>query len=129
MSAPGGALLYWGKTVLDRQPRPLVVTFVALYNALFALHQGEKRWVDSLHDVWKLGAPSPDSRILLPGHYDERLVQPGNVEKRIVFPTPLAAWITQVSAARGYRYSLRQALALIDGRADPGLENARSDTR
>ncbi len=93
----------------------LVVTFVELRDALAPLHLGRKSWVDSLHDVWKQGAPSPDSRVLVPDGYDERQTRPGNVEKRLVLPTPLAGWIVQVSAARGMPYTLAQALSVVAG--------------
>jgi hypothetical protein len=98
----------------------LVVTFAELREALAPLHLGRKSWVDALHDLWKLGAPSPDSRILMPKGYDERQRQPGNVEKRLVLPTPLAQWIVQVSAARGIPYTFAQAVHMLAGQADYG---------
>ena len=107
--------------------KPLVVTFVELRDALTPLHLGRKPWVDSLHDVWKQGAPSPDSRILAPNGYDERRTQAGNVEKRLVLPAPLAAWIVQVSAARGIPYTLGQALSIVEGNADFGWSMERSE--
>ena len=109
------------------RPHPLVVTFVELRDALAPLHLGRKPWVDSLHDVWKQGAPSPDSRILAPKGYDERRKQAGNVEKRLVLLSPLAQWIVQVSAARGIPYSLGQALSMVEGNADYGWSTDRSD--
>ncbi len=101
----------------------LVVTFVELRDALAPLHLGRKPWVDSLHDVWKQGAPSPDSRILVPEGYDERQTQPGNVEQRLVLPTPLAQWIVQISAARGIPYTFGQALSIFAGQAQYGKES------
>lgn len=111
--------------VLIQPGKPLVVRFVDLCAALEPLHQRDKAWLDALHDIWKMGAPSPDSRILVARHYDERLRQPGNVEKRIVFPTPLARWVEQVSAARGMPVSHKQALGILSGEADYGLEAQR----
>jgi hypothetical protein len=104
----------------------LVVTFAELRDALAPLHLGRRSWVDALHDLWKLGAPSPDSRVLAPKGYDERQRQPGNVEKRLVLPTPLAQWIAQVSAARGIPYTHAQALRMLAGKPDYG---ERSITR
>ena len=95
--------------------KALVVTFAELRDALAPLHLGRRAWVDALHDVWKQGAPSPDSRILVPNGYDERQTQPGNVEKRVVLPAPLAQWMVQVSAARGMPYTLAQALSAVSG--------------
>ena len=105
---------------------PLLVTFVELLEALAPLHLHEKAYVDRLHDVWKQGAPTPDSIIRDPRAYDERKRQPGNVEKRIVFPTPLAQWVVETSTARGMPLTMRQALNMVNGKADYGLENARS---
>ena len=96
--------------------KPLIVTWLELHRATFALHCGEKADVDRLHDLWMLGAPTPDSRILR-SSYDPRLVQPGNVERRIVFPTALANWIVEVSRRRGFPYSETQAIALTQGEA------------
>lgn len=108
------------------EAEPLLVTFVELREALAPLHLHDRACVDRLHDVWKLGAPLPDSIIRQPAGYDERKTQPGNRERRIVFPTPLAAWVVEVSAARGMPYTLSQALRIVDGETDYGLENARS---
>lgn len=96
--------------------KPLIATWLELYQAMYALHLGEKADVDRLHDLWLLGAPTPDSRILR-SSYDPRLVQPGNVEKRIVFPMALAKWIVEVSTRRGFPYSMPQALAATQGEA------------
>lgn len=102
--------------------KALVVSWLDLYNALFDLHKGAKVYVDQLHDIWKFGAPSPDSIIRDPRHYDERLRQRGNVEKRVVFPTPLARWIEQTSAAWGHPYTHRQAMNMLYGVPDYGLD-------
>ncbi len=98
----------------------LVVTFADLRDALAPLHLGRRPWVDSLHDLWKLGAPSPDSRIFVSLGYDERQRQPGSVEKRLVLPTPLAQWIIQISAARGIPYTFAQAMSILAGQAHDG---------
>jgi hypothetical protein len=96
--------------------KPLIVTWLDLYQATYALHLADKADVDRLHDLWKMGAPTPDSRILR-SSYDPRLVQPGNVEKRIVFPSALAKWIVDVSRRRGFPYSETQAIAMTQGEA------------
>lgn len=95
--------------------KPLVVTFVDLCAALEPLHLNERARIDELHDIWMKGAPSPDSRILMPNHYDPRLRQPGNVEKRIVIHTMLAQWIMDTSRLRGFPYTMAQSLAVIGG--------------
>lgn len=95
--------------------KPLVCTFLDLAHAFQTLHMWDKRYVSRLHDVWKLGAPTPDSRILVPSEYDERKRQPGNVEKRVVFPSKLAQWILETSAARGTPYTPAEASRIING--------------
>ena len=80
---------------------PLIVTYPELC-ALFAkLHLWQKPYLDSLHDVWASGAPTPDSIIRNPRHYDERKRQPGNHVKRIVPESQVRAWAETVGAARG----------------------------
>lgn len=98
----------------------MFVTFAELRDALAPLHLNERSHVSTLHDVWKQGAPSPDSIIRNPKGYDPRLRQPGNLEKRLILPLRLAAWIQDVSGKRGMALTLRQALNMIAGEADLG---------
>jgi len=104
--------------------KPLVCSFRALADALAPYHRWERHWVDSLHDIWKQGAPTPDSIIRTPRGYDERKDQrkAGNFERRIVFPTPLAQWLQQVTRARGEPLAWRQCLNIVEGRTDYGLD-------
>jgi hypothetical protein len=102
--------------------KPMFVSFVDLYGMFAPLHMGVKKHVDTLSDVWKMGAPSPTSIIRNPKGYDERKVQPGNVEKRLLMYIPMAKWITEVSAERGMPYTMRQALNMLEGKADYGLD-------
>lgn len=96
--------------------KPIICTFHELAAALEPLHQGDKADISRLHDIWRLGAPTPDSIIRNPKDYDERKRQRGNLEKRIVFPTTLVQWIQDVSARRGFPYNEKQALALAEGK-------------
>lgn len=94
---------------------PLTCTFRQLARTFLPLHQMERRYLDTLHDVWKRGAPTPNSRITQPKGYDERLRQRGNYEARIV-PAPwLAAWVYDVATARGIPMDTALALKLIEG--------------
>lgn len=95
----------------------MTLTFYELVQATRALHQDDPAYVARLHDVWKRGAPTPDSILRDPRRYDERLIQPGNIEKRVILPSALAEWIMDASAARGFPYSREQALAMTQGRA------------
>lgn len=112
--------------LLIEQGKPLIATFVELRDALASLHMNQKTWVDGLYDIWRKGAPTPDSIIRNPRGYDERKRQLGNIEKRIVLPTPLANWIMQVSAARGTPFSFKQAMRMVNGEADFGFETRRN---
>ncbi len=95
---------------------PDFVTFIELATAFRALHQFDPKMVSDLHDVWKEGAPSLDSIIRNPTHYDERQSQAGNVEKRLILPTKLMDWIIDVSNKRGMPLSDAQAAALVEGK-------------
>lgn len=81
--------------------KPLICTFHELCTVLATLHLWEPRHIADLHDVWKKGAPTPNSRILNPKDYDERKKQAGNYEARIVLPTLLTNWIETIASARG----------------------------
>lgn len=94
---------------------PVFVTFVELCTALKALHRFDPALLADLHDVWKAGAPSPDTIIRNPHGYDERKHQAGNVEKRLMLPTLLMGWIVRASQMRGMPFSAAQAAALIQG--------------
>jgi len=100
---------------------PIFVTFRDLCAAMESLHQGDKAHLDRLHDLWRLGAPSPESIVRDPAHFDEREVQPENLVKRLILPAKLAAWIQDVSAVRGFPYSERQSLNLVFGQVDYGF--------
>lgn len=107
--------------------QPLIVTFYDLTALFEPLHQRDAGDIARLHDIWMQGAPTPDTRILNPKHYDERKRQPGNYEKRIVFPPLLAQWVMDVSKRRGFPYTERQVYNMLAGRADYGFDQARND--
>jgi hypothetical protein len=108
--------------------KPIVCTWLQLAEALAPLHGWDKRYLDRLHDVWKLGAPTPDSHILVPAGYDERKLQPGNTERRIVAPSKLEAWVVEVAQARGWPMTMQDACEIIEGRGYVRGQ-ARSHTR
>lgn len=93
------------------------VTFQQLMQALEPFHRGRKDDIARLHDVWKKGAPSPDSIVRNPVGYDERKVQVGNVEKRLLLPTPFTQWVVEISVRDGYPLSYEQAYAILTGEA------------
>lgn len=86
---------------MTNQARPIICSFYQLSFALQSLHQWNKADIDRLYDVYRMGAPTPTSRVAHPEIFDERKVQAGNVEHRIVFPNTLAAWIQDVCARKG----------------------------
>jgi hypothetical protein len=94
---------------------PTFVTFWQLNYALQRLHLNEQRHIDTLHDVWMKGAPSPDSIVRDPRGYDPRKVQAGNVEKRLLLPTQIAAWVEDVTKTRGIACTAEQALYMVQG--------------
>lgn len=99
---------------MQQKPKPLIVTFRQLCFSLQALHHWQKTHVDTLHDVWMRGAPSPRSRVQNPKGYDPRKQQEGNYEARIVLPTMLTKWIQERTTALGLQIDTTQTLHLID---------------
>lgn len=104
------------------QYKPVFVSFVDMYGMFAPLHMGVKAHVDTLHDIWLMGAPSPNSIVLSPKGYDPRVMRPGDFECRLLMYIPLSQWIVDVSAARGFPYTVRQALNMLEGKADYGLD-------
>ena len=94
--------------------KPLICTFRELAQVTHALHQNDRGWLDNLHDVWMMGAPTPNSIVRDPKHYDPRLKQKGNYEARIVFPTALAKWVISCIQTRGFNMTIEQAFDVID---------------
>lgn len=100
--------------------RPFFVTFYELASALYSLHGGDRALLADLHDVWKKGAPSPDSIIRNPRGFDERGASEadrGNVVKRLIFPSALVWWIREASVRLGHPYSIEQCFAMARGEA------------
>jgi hypothetical protein len=81
--------------------KPLIITFRDLAHKLAPLHLWHKTAVDDLHDIWKKGAPTPNSIVRNPVGYDPRKIQPGNYEARIVVPSMLTQWVIDVCKSRG----------------------------
>lgn len=71
-----------------RGMRPLIVTLDELTAILQPITMGYTWGEATIHDLWKIGAPTPDSTI----HY----------EKRIVFPGQLAKWLKDVLTKQGH---------------------------
>ena len=88
--------------------KPMALSFYQLLYALQSVHNWHKPDMDRLHDVWKMGAPTPDSRLLDEKHYDPRKVQAGNVEKRLILPVPFATWFQDVCERKGLHMEARQ---------------------
>lgn len=66
---------------------PLIMTYPQLETVLLPLTIGYAWGVNTIHDLWKIGAPTPDST-------------PGN-EKRIIFPGQLMKWLEDVLTRQG----------------------------
>ena len=66
---------------------PLIMTYPQLETVLLPLTIGYAWGVNTIYDLWKIGAPTPDST-------------PGN-EKRIIFPGQLMKWLEDVLTRQG----------------------------
>lgn len=90
--------------------KPLIITFYNLARNLAPLHLWHKTAVDDLHDIWKKGAPTPNTIVRNPAGYDPRKKQPGNYEARIIIPSMLTQWVVDVCKSRGITPEVGQAL-------------------
>ena len=95
------------------QPKPVFLTWRALYAALWPLHMDVKADVDRLYDIWKIGAVTPNSIVRNPKGYDQRLNQPGNYEARIVWFKPVSRWVVDVTTRRGTPMTPEDAMAML----------------
>lgn len=99
-----------------------IASFPQLVKDTQPIHLGNPIAIDGLHDIWKLGAPTPDSYID-PNRrgYDERKAQVGVSIRRIIFWIAWRNWASDVLQARGvphteaelHRYYLDMANGLI----------------
>jgi hypothetical protein len=68
---------------LNKLP-PLIVTLQELEAILLPVTMGYAWGVDTIHDLWKIGAPMPNDN-----------------SRRIVFPKKLAEWLADVLQRQG----------------------------
>ena len=66
---------------------PLIVSYDELVAILQPITMGYAWGEGTIHDLWKIGAPSPDSTI--------------HNERRIIFPSQLATWLKDVLTKKG----------------------------
>ncbi len=66
---------------------PLIMTYPQLEAVLLPLTIGYAWGMDTIHDLWKIGAPTPDSTPIS--------------EKRIIFPGQLIKWLDDVLTRQG----------------------------
>lgn len=74
--------------------KSVMCTFVELSVTMAQFHRNDEGRLKSLHDIWLMGAPTPNSRIITRYH-DPRNPQRGNYEARIVFRKQLEVWIAE----------------------------------
>lgn len=86
--------------------RPRVVTLPELIRVLGPRLHGWKWAEEALVDLWKLGAPSPDS-----GPCPCKDPRKCPHVKRLLLPGQFEKWWKEVCARMGYELSLAQAMA------------------
>jgi hypothetical protein len=92
------------------------VTFFELLSAMQPLHQGNRADIDTLHDVWKSGAWTPDSYVLPNAKFDERLEsQKGAHVRRVLMVGRLATWIMEIAGRRGFPITRDEAMRIAAG--------------
>lgn len=97
----------------SQQAKPVIASYRQLCYALRVLHMWNEADLKRLHDIYVLGAPTPNSRMLLKT-MDVRKVQPGNVEYRLILPKKLEAWVEDICKRRGITYQPGEALRIIE---------------
>lgn len=88
--------------------------------AMYPLHMGDQAELDKLHDIWRMGVPSPNSMVTsehVRRGYDER--RDDNI-RRLLMPRQLIAWMVDASAKRGMAFTWAQAYSLFNGNANYG---------
>lgn len=63
---------------------PITATYEEIHAILYPLVMNDAWGKDTIHDLWKIGAPLPDGS-----------------GKRIIFPGKLASWLTDVLTRQG----------------------------
>lgn len=107
--------------------KPINCTFHTLMYSLQSLHVWNKADVDRLHDIWKSGAPTPNSIIRNPKIYDPRKPQDAvNHEARLVIPNLLEQWIEDVASRRGLTYQPGDAARIIEGMRIAWIKGVKS---
>lgn len=99
---------------IEKQRKPIICTFRQLAFTLRALHLWQKKHVDTLHDCWTRGTPTPNTIIRNPKQNDPRKAVAGNFESRIVFPKLLAKWVTETANEQGIAMTPDNAYELLN---------------
>ena len=89
----------------DRRPqtadlRPRIVTEEELVRVLLPYIQGYPWAYDALRDLWRMGAPTPDSG-------------PGVPERRILLPSQFRKWWEDVRRRMGYEMTAEEVLGRL----------------
>lgn len=73
---------------------------------------GQKRYENNLYDIWKMGAPTPDSIIRDPKHYNPEY---DTTVKRIIPMQWLYPFLKDVADARGIQLSYLELKETLEG--------------
>jgi hypothetical protein len=76
----------------------IVSDFNDLLKAFDPLIMGERRYMSNLYDIWVMGAPSLDSIILDPKHYNPEI---NKTVKRIIPTSWLKPYLRELASSRG----------------------------
>lgn len=101
---------------MNQKNSVIVSDFNGLLRAFSPLIMGEKSEIENLYDIWKMGAPTPDSIILDVKNYrpEEHNQSYGRVKK--VIPTLwLEKWLTDLATRRGIPLSSMEVKNILEG--------------
>jgi len=76
--------------------QPRIVTLKELHDKLIPICGGDKWGIDTIGDLWKMGAPIPN-------------VNPDQPEQRILLPGQFQKWFQDVATRTGNDLTARQA--------------------
>jgi hypothetical protein len=99
---------------MTMQKRGYTLSFERLSLAMSPLHRWHTGPLARLHDVWLLGAPTPQSKVLTKT-YDERLPQAGVFIERVILPSQLESWIYDTATLHSIPITREQAKAVANG--------------
>ena len=91
----------------------IVSDFKGLLKAFEPLIMGQQRWINDLYDIWKMGAPTPDSIIRNPKAYNP---EHDITVKRVIPSLWLYKYLRELANTRGIPLSDAEIKIILEGK-------------